>query len=657
LADSNILFSANGNANVLQINGNGLVLGANSNVNIGNGNVILYGNGSATFANGNIQLYANGAGILGNGNIQLNANGSAQFGNNNSNIQISNVGDLVAGGNANIVGNLRTGGNLSVTGNGNSSITGNIAFSGPNVSLGAVGNLKIANGSNLQYLQTDGNGNLSWNTPNSISSGSSNIVVNSGNIVITSNNGTNSNSVTFSSSGANFGANISANGNANISGDASITGNLSANGNVSFSGANVSLGNVANLHITGGSNGQVLTTNGNGNVAWSNVPVNVTSNITAVANGLPISVDNLGIVNGVLTFRIYQPTMVSTTFAPIWTVTSSNTKDAFSNQIANTVNFSNSNITVTITTGNFAPNASTDFIRFTASNSANVTLSGSNLVNAVGNSNIANLTFLGNSNTAFIGNFYLQTDPCVNVSFSLTTDNPAPFKLVSGSTQIFNTQPTPFSITISGSWANATPYYWLSNQSFSWTVSNVGTVASGNANVTLPSSTVDNLSNTGGLSGNSANYNSLAGNFVLSANYTGAGLHGAGTKSANANSTIAPAVAVFPAFYKVTSSNANPGFTVNDSHTSGNYSSGGNIIVPAVTSTTDWVWVAIKTTAALANASKFQIYITAFNAFSGNTSWDKIYNDVTIGTGSGNYQVLGYTNVQDTNTNTIKVNF
>lgn len=44
---------------------------------------------------------------------------------------------------------------------------------------------------------------------------------------------------------------------------------INQTGNVEFTGANVSLGNVANLHITGGDNGQVLTTDGTGNLSFA----------------------------------------------------------------------------------------------------------------------------------------------------------------------------------------------------------------------------------------------------------------------------------------------------------------------------------------------------------------------------------------------------
>ena len=62
--------------------------------------------------------------------------------------------------------------------------------------------------------------------------------------------------------------------------NANITSNgLSSTGNVSFTGSNVSLGNVANLHITGGANGQALVTDGAGVLSFQSI--NATSNRAA----------------------------------------------------------------------------------------------------------------------------------------------------------------------------------------------------------------------------------------------------------------------------------------------------------------------------------------------------------------------------------------
>lgn len=47
------------------------------------------------------------------------------------------------------------------------------------------------------------------------------------------------------------------------------TSNLSVTGNVTLTGSNVSLGNISNLHISGGSADYVLKTDGAGNLSWT----------------------------------------------------------------------------------------------------------------------------------------------------------------------------------------------------------------------------------------------------------------------------------------------------------------------------------------------------------------------------------------------------
>jgi len=65
--------------------------------------------------------------------------------------------------------------------------------------------------------------------------------------------------------------------------------NLSANANVLFNGPNVTVGQVANLHILGGTNGQVLQTDGSGNLTFTTISTagltNGTSNISVLENG------------------------------------------------------------------------------------------------------------------------------------------------------------------------------------------------------------------------------------------------------------------------------------------------------------------------------------------------------------------------------------
>jgi hypothetical protein len=62
-------------------------------------------------------------------------------------------------------------------------------------------------------------------------------------------------------------ATVTASSQPNITSTGSLV-NLTVTGNVAFSGANVSVGNVANLKITGGASTQVLSTDGTGNVSF-----------------------------------------------------------------------------------------------------------------------------------------------------------------------------------------------------------------------------------------------------------------------------------------------------------------------------------------------------------------------------------------------------
>ena len=81
-----------------------------------------------------------------------------------------------------------------------------------------------------------------------------------------------------------------------ISGDVSLTGNLV------ITGSNVSLGSVANVHITGGNTQQFLITNGSGTLSWIDLPlantVSYTANSITLTNGVYIS----GNVQSIQTF-------------------------------------------------------------------------------------------------------------------------------------------------------------------------------------------------------------------------------------------------------------------------------------------------------------------------------------------------------------------
>jgi hypothetical protein len=83
---------------------------------------------------------------------------------------------------------------------------GNVSFTGPNVSLGSNSNVKITGGSSGQYLQTDGTGNISWQTVTvstaSISNGNSNVNIPAANGNIQVSVAGTANVITFTSNNA-----------------------------------------------------------------------------------------------------------------------------------------------------------------------------------------------------------------------------------------------------------------------------------------------------------------------------------------------------------------------------------------------------------------------------------------------------------------------
>ena len=172
--------------------------------------------------------------------------------------------------------------------------------------LGDVANVVITGGSSGQYLQTDGAGNLAWaagggggaGSPGGIDTyvqfndggnfggvgaftfnKSTNSLVVGGNV--TSNNSNLGNLATanyFSGNGslltgitASTAGTVTTNAQPNITSVGSLSGLTVSNatGIVNFTTtANVTLGAISNLHITGGTSGYVLSTDGSGTLSW-----------------------------------------------------------------------------------------------------------------------------------------------------------------------------------------------------------------------------------------------------------------------------------------------------------------------------------------------------------------------------------------------------
>ncbi len=227
-----------------------------------------------------------------NGNISFN--GSMSGVGSSSNITITgniNAGQYVE---ANyFVGHLATSSQPNITSLGNLS---SLTVVGQ-TNLGNVANITITGGNANYVLSTDGAGNLSWvaqtgggngGTPGGLNTSiqfndndtfgggsaftwnkNSNYLYVGGNVNITgtANVNTTLNVVNLVNSGnANF------NGNTNLANTTVVANRvLTVAGNINTQNSpNVNLGNIANLHISGGVNGYVLSTDGLGNLSWKN---------------------------------------------------------------------------------------------------------------------------------------------------------------------------------------------------------------------------------------------------------------------------------------------------------------------------------------------------------------------------------------------------
>ena len=115
-----------------------------------------------------------------------------------------------------------------------------------NVNLGNVANIHITGGNSCQVLSTDGSGNLTF----------SNATATPGGV---------DGQIQFNNKGSLGGASgLSYSAGTTQANAITVTGSITSVGVTN-------LGAVANVHITGGSNAQVLTTDGAGNLSWTTV--------------------------------------------------------------------------------------------------------------------------------------------------------------------------------------------------------------------------------------------------------------------------------------------------------------------------------------------------------------------------------------------------
>lgn len=240
------VISTTGNANYANYAGNAFsVTGSNVSGQVSNSLIAgtVYTNAQPNVTSLGNLLYLN---INGDTTSLGNINISGSFSGSNLNL----VSNLTAA-NATFSNKVIVNSNLTVNTSAVLRVSGNVNTAGsPNISLGTLSNIHINGGTEGQVLSTDGTGNLYWATGTA------------GNIVP----GGNTQSVQFNS-GGDFGGD---NTFVYDTGTGRLTvPQIRSNTTANFQGAtNVNLGNVANLRISGGLNGYVLSTDGSSNLSW-----------------------------------------------------------------------------------------------------------------------------------------------------------------------------------------------------------------------------------------------------------------------------------------------------------------------------------------------------------------------------------------------------
>jgi hypothetical protein len=316
--------------------------------------------------------------VTANGNVYANAGGGggyvyANFANVNSNLYV--------GGNANIVNTL------------------------------TAANIKDTNLSNTQIVFANASNTLSGSANFVFDATSNTLSVDNANLTGT----LNGNIANFSGNLTSLNANLGNLATANYVNVATLTVNTKVD--FSTGNANVQLGNVANVHIYGGSNGQVLQTDGLGNLTWSS-----TANINEIQNGA--SNVYIAQANGNVTITANAGVSGYT-----WTFGNTDGKLSAPGDITSAGTFNANNFTAnTNITANANIYANTGYVY---ANYANV----SNDLQVNNNANIGNTLF---ANTANIAN--LNVTSGISTAGNITANNATINLFLSGNTANFSGQ-------------------------------------------------------------------------------------------------------------------------------------------------------------------------------------------------------------------------
>ena len=271
--------------------------GASSNFTFNSATSILTVTGNIVSSNANLGNTVSSNYFIGSGNNLSNiqgANVSGQVANallsgtvyTNAQPNITSVGTLsslsvtgdISGTNLTLSGNLLVGGTLTTVNSTTTRIVDPIVEQGGGANAAALSsNDGKDRGQLLHYYTTQAvDAFMGWDNSNAEFAFGSNVSMSSevatfnsyGNVRAKVYYGDGSQLTGVAASSATSAGTVTTNAQPNITLVGTLT-SLSVSGNVDFYGANVSLGNVSNLHITGGTSGYFLTTDGSGSLSWA----------------------------------------------------------------------------------------------------------------------------------------------------------------------------------------------------------------------------------------------------------------------------------------------------------------------------------------------------------------------------------------------------
>ena len=365
-------------------------------------------------------------------------------------------------------------------------------------------------------------------------------------------------------------------------------------GNVNFiKTANVQLGAVANLHISGGTPGDFIQTDGAGVLTFAKPKANITTTVTnfVSGSGFEIVTDFTNALYPSGKFTINQLGPVQISVADTWSINGSSvgaSKNAYIDYTTTTVNTANISISLTLVNATFAITTNDTItiggISITGTNITGLGISGS------GGTYIISSTLLN----SISGGSGIQTAASNSVTVNLTTTRGS---YIATGTTLTNVPQTPFSVSLSGGFPSSSVPYWATSQSFNWNMTPViGTVVSGNVTYAPAAGGAStSLTSTGATSGTSASINSTVSYTITTTDYTGDGVNGGGRIILSKTATVLAATSYTPLFYKTTTTSTQPTLTTSDSYLTTAYVLGQGTDTPSAT--TSYLWVATPGTA------------------------------------------------------------